>query len=136
MISKIKVCLQMIYNIGVCQPYLHFGCERVISIEYYECCYTDVIRDFQLYPEPKKDFKFFNIYLIMLQKIIHYIQNIKPCCWILGWLFAFYTGVLISIICNFLLAFLTCNIIPIKRIVDLIDCCMKCEHSILLFYIC
>ena len=29
LISKLKVCLQRVYNIGVCQPYLCFG-EKVV----------------------------------------------------------------------------------------------------------
>ena len=35
-------------------------------VKEFKCCYTDVIIDFQLYLEPKKDFKNYNIYLIML----------------------------------------------------------------------
>ena len=90
-----------------------------IFIEHCECCYTGIIRDFPLYFELKKDFKNCNIYLIVLKNNSLY-TNIKS-LWVLGWLFAFSTSVLISLFCNFLLASLTCNISSTKRIVDVID---------------
>jgi len=134
---KIKSVFKVYTILGVCQSYLHLvsriccaSRSNIVNVAIMVSSDT-----FNCILNLTKKFKNCNIYNYVLKNNSLY-TNIKPYCWVLGWLFAFSTRVLISLLCNFLLPSLICNIISTKCTVDLIDFCMNCEHIILLFYIC